>query len=189
MPELLPLCLLSPIVELFPNLFMSWWAPANGDVRGYVDSWPRRVAVVALVWGPMIAALYAVAEPSAVALVVGAFVFSAFGIRLWVFDRGLRAELEVGGAKATKGVSSVPELLYFIAFLGIGWILWGAVDGSQWLVPLGIVGIWIGAAGMARFRRGEHENLRMDRLGRTVFVVGFLTNLYHLHRALAVIDS
>ncbi len=36
---------------------------------------------------------------------------------------------------------------------------------------------------MPMFRRGPQANLQLDVLGRGVFVIGFLINLYNLDRA------
>ena len=36
---------------------------------------------------------------------------------------------------------------------------------------------------MATYRRGPGAKLRLDILGRRVLVIGFVLNLYNLHRA------
>ena len=185
---LLLLSLLSPLVEAFPNLYMSWWAPSNGNLRRYLDTWPRRVAVVLTVWLPILITLAKITRPVAIApvitLVIAAFVFSAFGLRLYVFDRYLSQELAAAtGGPAPGKLSKIPELLYVVAFSSIGFVVYGAVPDMRWLVPVAIGIIWLGAAMLATFRRGPRANLPLDVLGRTVFVIGFLLNLYNLDRA------
>ena len=184
------LSLLSPIVEAFPNLYMSWWAPSNGNIRRYLDTRPRRVAVVLMVWVPILAILSRVAEPPAIAVPIAVAVFSAFGLRLRLFDRYLSRELEAGtDGELSQSISRVPELLYLFAFTGIGFVLHAAVSDRAWLVPAAIGTIWLGAGIIARFRRGPNANLVLDRLGRAVFVVGFLLNLYNLNRAAVFLSS
>ena len=183
MLTILLLSLISPIVEAFPNLYMSWWAPSNGGLRGYLDAWPRRVAVVLVVWLPILITLAKITG-SMNALVIAALVFSAFGLRLYVFDRHLSQELEAATGGPTLGkLSKLPELLYVVAFSSIGFVLHEAVADRSWWVPAGIGIIWLGASMMATFRRGAWASLQLDVLGRGVFVIGFVLNLYNLDRA------
>ena len=184
MQRILLLSLFSPLVEAFPNLYMSWWAPSNGNLQRYLDTWPRRVAVVLTVWLPILITLAKITGPVAIAFVIAAFVFSAFGRRLYVFDRYLSQELEAAtGGPAPGKLSKIPELLYVVAFASIGFILYGAVPDMSWLVPMAIGIIWLGASMIATFRQGPQANLQLDVFGRGVFVFGFLLNLYNLDRA------
>ena len=184
MRVVLLLSLLSPIVEAFPNLYMSWWAPSNGNIRRYLDTRPRRVAVVLTVWAPILWILSRIVEPAATVVPIAVAVVCAFGLRIRVFDRSLSLELETGtDGELPQRVSSVPELLYLFAFTAIGFVLFATVPDRSWLVFAAIGTIWFGAGMMARFRRGPDANLTLDRLGRSVFVIGFLLNLYNLNRA------
>ncbi len=187
MQIILLLSLLSPVVEAFPNLYMSWWVPSNGNLRRYLDTWPRRVAVVFTVWLPILITLAKITGV-AIALVIGALVFSAFGLRLYVFDRYLSQELEVAnGSPAPGKLAKIPELLYVAALSSLGFVLYGAVPDMSWLVPAAIGTIWLGASMIATFRRGPQANLQLDILGRSVFVLGFVLNLYNLYRAASYI--
>ena len=47
---ILLLALFSPFTELFPNLYMSWWAPSNDNLAEYERKWYRRIVVVCVVW-------------------------------------------------------------------------------------------------------------------------------------------
>ena len=38
---ILLLALFSPFTELFPNLYMSWWAPSNDNLVEYERKWYR----------------------------------------------------------------------------------------------------------------------------------------------------
>ncbi len=184
MQGILLLSLFSPLAEAFPNLYMSWWAPSNGNLRRYLDAWPRRVAVVLTVWLPILITLAKITEPVAIALVIAALVFSAFRLRLTAFDRYLSQELgAAAGGPAPGKLSKIPELLYLAAFSSIGVVLYGTVPDMSWLVPMAIGIIWLGASMMATFRRGPRADIRLDVLGRGVFVIGFLLNLYNLDRA------
>jgi hypothetical protein len=178
---ILLLSLFSPLAEAFPNLYMSWWAPSNGKLQKYIDTWLRRVIVVFTVWIPILIVLSMIIKPPSLIWVVGLLVFSAFGIRLHVFDQFLSQELKKKGS-ATKP-SKTPEFLYFIAFSSIGIILYSAVPNNAWLVPVAILTIFLGASMMSTFRRGEKANLNLDVIGRLIFVTGFLLNLYNLIRA------
>lgn len=178
---LLSLC--SPLVEAFPNLYMSWWAPSNGNIRRYLDTWPRRVGVVLVVWVPILITVGRISD-AVVAPLIGVFVFAAFGLRLRVFDRYLTDELE--GRANPVPLSVLPEVFYVVAFAAIGVVLFGAVPDRPWLVPAAIATIWTGAWGMSTFRRGERENLIADVASRGVFVLGFLANLFNLIRAAGV---
>ncbi len=184
MQTILLLSLFSPWVEAFPNLYMSWWAPSNGNLRRYLDTWPRRVAIVLIVWLPILITLAKITGAVAIALVIAAFVFSAFGLRRGVFDRHLSQELAAAtGGPAPGKLSKLPELLYVVAFSSIGLVLYGAVPDRSWSVPVAIGIICLGASMIATFRRGPQANRPLDILGRGVFVIGFLLNLYNLDRA------
>jgi hypothetical protein len=184
MQTILLLSLCSPLAEAFPNHYMSWWVPSNGNLRRYLETWPRRVVVVLVVWLPILITLATISEPAAITLVIAAFVFSAFGLRLYVFDRYLSQQLKAAtDGRAPGKVSKMPELLYLVAFLSIGFVLYAAVSNMNWLVPVAISIIWLGASLMAMYRCGPQANLPLDILGRCVFIIGFLLNLYNLERA------
>lgn len=112
-------------------------------------------------------------------------VFAAFGLRLYLFDRNLHQLKE--GETEFDAPSIIPEIIYFIAFTSIGFILYFAVSDMQWLVPIGILLIFWGANMMGTFRRGVKKNMNWDVLGRIIFTIGFLTNLYNLARAALII--
>ena len=180
---ILLLSLFSPLVELFPNLYMSWWAPSNGKLKRYIDTGWRRVIVVFTVWIPLLIVLGKVINPPEMIWALAALVFSAFLLRLYVFDKGLKQELKKGSSAAE--VSKIPELVYFVAFTSIGAVLYGAVVDYRWLVPLGILMIFFGASMVSAFRRGKKANLTLDVVGRLIFSTGFLINLYNLVRAIS----
>ena len=174
------LSLFSPIVELFPNLYMSWWTPSNNKLQVYLKAWPLRVLVVLVVWIPILFTLGSITSTS-IQLFIAALVFGAFGLRLYFFDRSLH-QLKgdnIDFVEPTK----IPEILYFFAFSSIGWVIYHAVPNNSYLVPLAILLIYFGAFLMATFRQGVKKNLTVDVVGRIIFTVGFLLNLYNLARA------
>lgn len=178
------LSLFSPIAELFPNMYMSWWTPDNEKMDAYLKAWKRRVLVVLTVWGPILFTLGMVTSTS-IQLFISLLVFGAFGLRLYYFDNAMEQSL----TNKTEFVepSKIPEILYFIAFTSIGWVLYHAVSDRQFLVPLGILVIYSGAFMMSTFRWGAKKNFTLDVIGRIVFVSGFLLNLYNLARAASII--
>jgi len=182
---ILLLSLFSPLVEAFPNLYMSWWVPSNGKFQRYLDTWPRRVAVVFIVWLPILITLAKVTEPPALIWMISVLVFLAFGLRLYVFERYLSQKLKKSSSVSQP--SKIPEVLYFVAFSSIGAVLYTAVPDKIWLVPVGILTIFLGAFMMSTFRQGKCTNLTLDVVGRLVFITGFLINLYNLARAASVI--
>ena len=146
-----------------------------------MKAWPRRVAVVFVVWLPIIYTLGAITS-SVEQIILATLVFLAFGLRLFLFDRALhRAQKD-----KTDFVepSKLPEVIYFIAFSTIGWFLYRAVQDKHLLVPLAILSIFIGAFMMATYRQGSKKNLGIDVLGRVIFVFGFLLNLFNLARTM-----
>jgi len=182
---ILVLSLFSPLVEIFPNLYMSWWAPSNGKIKRYLSTWPRRVAVVFTVWIPMLLILSKVIQPPELIWGVAVLIFSAFGLRLYFFEKSLKHEIKKSGSNIQ--LSKIPEILYFIAFTSIGVILYTAVPSKQWLVPVAILTIFFGAFIISTFRRGKSKDLTLDVMGRIIFTVGFLLNLYNLVRAASTI--
>mmetsp|Transcript_28475 Transcript_28475/g.47827 ORF Transcript_28475/g.47827 Transcript_28475/m.47827 type:complete len:286 (-) Transcript_28475:237-1094(-) len=79
----------------------------------------------------------------------------------------------------------VAEMLYFIVFSSLSVIVYLALDDSEdedaaWLGFAAVGAIFVGANFMAKFR---HRSQPLDILGRVVFTIGFLTNLYNLNRA------
>ena len=178
------LSLFSPIAELFPNLYMSWWIPDNGDLQAYQKAWKRRIVVVLVVWVPILLTL-GLLTSTALQLFVVMLVFTAFGLRLYFFDNSLAAaeDKETDFIEPTK----IPEILYFIAFSTIGWIIYQSTSDNHWLVPLAIGLIYFGAFIMSTFRNGDNKNFKIDVIGRIIFTVGFLLNLYNLARAAAFI--
>ena len=185
---ILILSFFSPLVELFPNLYMSWWTPSNGKLQAYLRAWPLRVAVVLVVWLPILVTLGAVTA-TPIQLSISALVFAAFGLRLYFFDRSLHQlkNTEIRDDVNFEEPTKLPEVLYLIAFSSIGWVLYHAVPNKAWLVPLGILSIFSGAFMMATFRRGPQKNLSTDIIGRIIFTAGFFLNLYNLARAASII--
>ena len=178
---ILVLSLLSPLVEIFPNLYMSWWAPSNCKLQRYLATQPRRVAVVFSVWIPILLILSKVIQAPELIWVITILVFSAFGLRLYFFEKSLKQE--VTKTSTNIHTSKLPEILYFIAFTSIGTILYTAVPNKDWLVPAAILTIFFGAFIISTFRRGKSKDLTLDVMGRLIFTVGFLLNLYNLARA------
>ena len=178
---LLILSLFSPLVELFPNFYMSWWLPTNGKIQAYLKAWPRRVIVVLVVWLPILIALGSITS-AVIQGTISVLVFSAFGLRLYFFDQALH-QLKAGEVNFIEP-TKIPETLYFLAFSTIGWVLYQAVPNNQWLVPLAILAIYFGAFNMATFRQGAKKNLLADWIGRVIFTTGFLLNLYNLAGAI-----
>ncbi len=76
----------------------------------------------------------------------------------------------------------LPEWLYVVAFVSIGLVLYAAVSDFEWLVPVAIGSIFLGAHMVGRFREGRNRDLRWDVVGRVVFSVGFVLNLYNIVR-------
>lgn len=181
---ILLLSLFSPFVELFPNLYMSWWLPSNGKTEEYVKSGLRRVIVIFVVWLPILFTIGAITQ-TIIQISIAALVFAAFGLRLYLFDSVLHQSIQDNTQFIEP--SKIPEILYFIAFSAIGWVLFDAVPNSQWLVPLAILSIYFGAFIMASFRNGVKKNLIIDVIGRIIFTLGFLLNLYNLARATSII--
>lgn len=183
MEALLILSLLSPVAELFPNLYLSWWAPANRDIRQYLKFWPLRVLTVLAVWLPILILLPASAV---IQITIGILVFSAFGIRLYVFDTYLKKHLKQYSEADSvlfsnqEDLPTIPEYLYLTAFTMIGIVLYNNVPDTQWLVPIGILMIFAGAKMMGTFRMSD-INLKADYAGRLIFTIGFLINLYNLY--------
>jgi len=181
---ILLLSLFSPVAELFPNLYMSWWLPSNGKIAKYLRLWYRRVFAVLLVWTPILFTLGKVTTLG-IQLGISALVFAAFGLRLYLFDRNLH-HLKEGETDFVEP-SKIPEMFYFIAFTSIGVVLYFSVPMMQWLVPVGILLIFLGANMMGTFRWGDKKNMNLDVLGRVIFTIGFLINLYNLARAASLI--
>lgn len=181
---ILILSLFSPLVEIFPNLYMSWWTPSNGKLQAYLKAWPRRVLVVLTVWVPILFTLGSITS-TPIQLFIAFLVFAAFGLRLYFFDRSLHGLK--GDDLDFKEPTKIPEVFYFIAFSSIGWVLYHAVQNNAWLVPVGILTIFFGAGMMATFRKGPRKNFTVDVVGRVVFTGGFLLNLYNLARAAGII--
>jgi len=121
---ILLLSLFSPLVELLPNLYMSWWMPSNGKLQSYLKAWHRRVIVVLVVWLPILFTLGAITS-TPVQLSISVLVFTAFGLRLYFFDRSLH-RLK-GDDTDFVEPSKIPEIIYFIAFSSIGWVLYHSV--------------------------------------------------------------
>ena len=181
---LILLSIFSPIAELFPNMYMSWWTPDNEKMEAYLKAWWRRVFIVLLVWVPILITLGAVTS-TAIQLFITLLVFSAFGLRLYFFDTAMHKSI----VEKTEFVepTKIPEIIYFIAFSTIGWVIYHAVPDYQWLIPLAIFIIYLGAFMMATFRWGDKKNFTLDIVGRIVFTFGFLLNLYNLSRAASII--
>lgn len=161
---------------------MSWWAPSNGKIQKYLDAWPRRIVIVLVVWLPILITLFQIVENKVIVWLIGILVFSAFSLRLHFFDRALKEELINGGTRIEP--NKLPEVLYFIVFTWIWVLLYHALSVNNRLVPVAILSIFLGASMMSRFRRGEYHNLSWDIVGRIVFIMGFLLNLYNLVQAL-----
>ena len=117
-PMILILSLCSPIAELFPNIFMSWRAPDNNDIRSYLDAWKRRVGIVMVVWIPILLTLSKILDHSIIIGALVILVFSAFGLRLYYFDRALHQELKNNDNKIVPP-SGIPEAIYFVVFTSI----------------------------------------------------------------------
>ena len=180
---ILLLSLMSPIAELFPNLYMSWWEPSNAKLMAYVQASRRRYVVVLVVWVPILVMIdQLVSTVATLALVV--LVFGAFGLRTVLFDRAIQELTGSEGPLSERPrASTLPEALYFIALTAIGVVIYVSVPDSQWLVAVGILGIFGGASGMARFRLGPADTYASDIAARVVFALAFVLNLYNLARA------
>lgn len=182
---ILLLAFFAPLTELFPNLHMSWFEPSNNKLMTYLNTGYLRVAVVLVVWLPI---LFTLADVTSTILVViiGLMVFGAFGRRGIEFKQVLTAELE---DREHRGPPfPLPETLYFLSFIAIGIVLFIEVPDNPWLVPIGVLGILTGAVMMGRFRRGPGDNaLTFDVIGRIIFSVGFTINLYNLARAAEIL--
>ena len=173
--------LFSPLVELFPNLYMSWWMSSNGNTEAYLKAWPLRITVFLVVWLPILFTFGSIVSTFTQLFLV-VLVFAAFILRFYLFDQSLQ---QLNGRDDGSFIepSKIPEVLYFIAFSSMGWVLYHSVPNSPWLVILAILSIFFGAFIMATFRRGPNKNLTIDVVGRMIFTAGFLLNLYNLARA------
>ncbi|GEM_PF-3692906 len=178
---ILLLSLFSPVAEAFPNLYMSWWIPSNGKIRKYLDTWPRRVLVVLVVWIPILITLATIIDSPVLIWTLATLVLTAFGLRLYALDRSLSQTLK--GTRRKIKLLKIPDLLYFLALSSMGAVLYMAVPDSKWLVPLAITIIFLGAFIIATFRQGKRTNLALDVVGRLIFILGFLLNLHNLIRA------
>jgi len=118
-------------------------------------------------------------------LFVALLVFTAFGLRLYSFDKAL--EQTKGENNDFAEPSKIPEIIYFIAFSTIGWLIYQSTSDNHWLVPLAIILIYFGAFIMASFRNGANKNFKIDVIGRIIFTFGFLLNLYNLASAALLI--
>ena len=180
---ILLLSLLSPLTELFPNLYMSWWMPSNQNLENYRRFWYRRLGVVLVVWVPILIVLASIVSPLTVGL-IAAVIFGAFGWRMVTLRTYLDAKL--GGAEVELGGEG-PERLYFMALTAILVLVYRNLPTYQWLVFVAAAGIFGGAVMIGRFREGKHRSPRLDVFARIVFSAGFLVNLHNLARAAEVI--
>ena len=180
---ILLLALFSPLTELFPNLYMSWWMPSNQNLENYRRFWYRQVGVVFVVWVPILIVLARIVSPLTIGLIAAA-VFGGFGWRMVSTRKFLNAKLS--GAEAELGGEG-PEVLYFVALTAILAILYRNLPSYQWLVFVAAAGIFGGALMIGRFRDGTHRSPPLDVLARGVFSIGFVVNLHNLARAAQVI--
>ena len=176
---ILLLALFSPITELFPNLYMSWWAPSNGDLETYLKRWYLRVGVVLVVWLPILFTLSKIASPLLV-IVMAVLILGAFVWRMFVFTRVLQAEIN---DEEVAGNADQPERVYFVALVVILTTIYFAVPDDAWRVPVSAVGIFGGANLIGRFRRGPSKSHAGDVAARILFSAGFILNLHNLARA------
>ena len=173
------LALFSPVTELFPNLYMSWWKPSNDNLREYQRTWYRRIGVVLVVWVPILFAMSRIAEWPL--MVVMAFIiFGAFAWRLVTFTKQLEAEID--GTSSTVD-ADLPERLYFVALTILFVTIYVNIPDNAWRVPVGAAGIFIGALVIGRFRSGPSRSQIADIVGRIIFSAGFILNLHNLARA------
>lgn len=176
---ILLLSLFSPLTELFPNLYMSWWAPSNENLTRYLERWYLRIGVVLVVWLPILCAFSKIAHP-VLLVVMASLIFGAFAWRLVVFSRYLKAEIH---GEDVKIRTEQPERLYFVALVVLIVTIYVSVPNNAWLVPVGALGIFGGANLIGRFRRGATKSPMGDVVGRVIFSAGFIVNLYNLARA------
>ena len=176
---ILLLSLFSPITETFPNLYMSWWRPSNGNIEKYQRTWYRRVVVVLVVWLPILYAMSRIVRwPWLVFMTV--LIFGAFIWRLIAFTRELQAELD--GTTSTVH-ADLPEVPYVVALITLMVTIYLNLDANAWLVPVGGVGIFAGAVMIGRFRSVPAKSQRADIAGRLIFSAGFILNLFNLATA------
>ncbi len=176
---ILLLSLFSPLVEIFPNLYMSWWIPTNGEIEKYLQLKYRRILVVSVVWLPILYSLNLITEAKLIIL-LGGLIFSAFGLRLYLFDKLVQKRLKVGDNNIDE-TTKLPEFLYLIAFSIIGYILYDHNQNYPWLVIIAIILLLFGAFLMSHFRSGNNKNLIIDILGRLIFTTGFIINLLNVY--------
>lgn len=183
MKILLIFTLCSPLVELFPNLYMSWWAPSNGNLKKYAKKWPRRIAVVGIVWLPLLFLLSNIIQSLILIIFITCLVVTAFGLRVYLFKKEIEHETDLD-THTSQRWSSVPELLYFIAFILIGYGLYIQTPDYKSLIIVGIGHIFIGARLMTVHRRGLRQHLTLDVVGRVIFTFGFILNIFNIYRVL-----
>jgi hypothetical protein len=163
---------------------MSWWLPSNGKKEEYLKNSFSRVIIVFVVWSPILFTLGNITSTK-IQVLISTLVFVAFGLRLYLFDKALHQSIQ-GHTKLIEP-NKIPEILYFTALLIIGWVIFYSVPNSQWLVPLAILAIYIGAFIMASYRCGIHKNFIKDVIGRIIFTLGFILNTFNLARATEII--
>ena len=104
------LCLWSPICELFPNLYLSWWTPPNLKLTTYISLWPARVLSVLVVWLPLIFELSRITNPWQGALLIGAVILAAFALRLRLLGARLKAIVAMVAKKSgSQGIADKGE--------------------------------------------------------------------------------
>jgi hypothetical protein len=153
---MLLLSVLSPITELFPNLYGSWWYPTNNNIDLYHELTLVRSSLVIVVWIPILLRLYILNKEYTI--LIGTTISVAFLTKLVDYN------------------NTISEKLYILTFLIISKLLYKYV-GSIILVYVSF--IFVGAKLISDNR---NVNLKNDVKGRYIFSLGFLGFLYSLSK-------
>lgn len=140
--------LVSPITELLPNMYMSWWYPTNNNIEKYNKMYMFRFVAVCLVWIPILLQIYKNTKNKNFIIIVSILIFSAFY---------LRHKLSYD--------NPYPGYLYMIALILLFYEL---TSKNKWYI-LGL--IFLGAYLIGKYR---NKNIHYDYAGRLIFSSGFI---------------
>ena len=146
--SILYLSLLSPITELHPNIYMSWWYPPNKNIHVYDNLYYLRIFIVLAVWIPILIKLQKYMTMQQLIL-FGILIFSAFI-----------------GRELTKK-SGMPVYLYMVSLLIIGMELY--TKSKQIIIALLLI-----LSGGYLIDSNRYINLNNDISGRLIFSFGFI---------------
>ena len=181
--------LLCPLAELYPNLYLSWFAPPNKNFKKYDNLSHIRLLAVILVWVPIIYTLSFLTSNNNISIIT-ILIISAFGTKLIEKDIHKEKEMQlVAGMQKSmvtktpcftlkKQIScpkGIPEILYVIALCAIGISL---LPHSIYINIISISLIFWGTSNISK----RFINPNDDIMGRKIFSIGFVAFLYNLNQ-------